>query len=456
VRDLLILVAVVASLPVIVLRPFFGLLVYSWLAYMRPQDMAWGPSRSLPLSLGVAVAIVAGLVLAMGRERLVTWAPETLLMAVLAGWIGLTSYLAVFPDIAGLAYGRYWKAILIALLTTGMVRDRSRLRTLFLVIAVSIGLLAAKYGLFGLARGGTRFDHGPGGMLNDNNTFALGLNMALPLLVAVVLTERSRLLRLAAGTMALLTILTILFTFSRGGLLTLAAVGLLLIWRSKRPLLAAAVLALGLLAAVAFTSSGLQEQYLERAASIRHYQQDNSALGRLNSWRVSWLVFLDYPVFGIGPNNLEVVFYQYSPKNVPFHVAHNSYFELLAECGLPSLLLFLAMLGTAFLRLERLRRAPPVPWVGVYAGMLQASLAAFVVGSTFLNMAYFDLVYHLVALAVCLELAAAGAAEAEAASPEPAAAAPWWRQPRNPAWARDLARRPAPALGAIGARGGRR
>jgi putative inorganic carbon (HCO3(-)) transporter len=449
VRDLLVLVAVVASLPVIVLRPFFGLLVYSWLAYMRPQDMAWGPSRVLPLSLWVAVAILAGLVLAMGRERLLTWTPETLLMAVLAGWIGLTTYLAVFPDIANVAYGRYWKAIVIALLTTGMVRDRRRLRILFLVIAGSLGLLAVKYGLFGILRGGTRFDHGPGGMLNDNNTFALGLNMALPLLLAIVVTERSRLLRLAAGAMALLTILTVLFTFSRGGLLTLGVVGVVLIWRSKRRLLAAAVLALGLVAAVALTSSSLQEEYLERAASIGNYQQDNSALGRLNSWRVSWLVFLDYPVFGVGPNNLEVVFYEYSPRHVTFHVAHNSYFELLAECGLPSLLLFLAMLGVSFLRLEHLRRRPSAPWVGVYAGMLQASLAAYVVGSMFLNMAYFDLVYHLVGLGVSLELAAAVAAQDEATEEE-GPEEPWWKTPRKAA-GQVPRRAPVPAF-AVGGR----
>lgn len=442
-RDLLVIVAVIASLPIIVLRPFYGLLVYSWLAYMRPQDMAWGPSKVMPLSLWVAAAILAGLVLALGRERPFTWAPETLLMAVLAGWIGLTTYLAIFPDVANVAFGRYWKAILIALLTTGMVRDRRRLRILFLVIAASIGLLAAKYGVFGLLRGGTRFDNGPGGMLNDNNTFALGLNMVLPLLLAVVATERSRLLRLAAGGMALLAILTILFTFSRGGLLTLGVVGVLLIWRSKRRLLATAVLALGLVAAVALTSGDLKEQYLERAASIRNYQQDNSALGRLNSWKVSWLVFQDYPVFGIGPNNLEMVFDQYTPRRVRFHVAHNSYLELLAECGLPGLLLFLAMLGAAFLRLERLRRRPAAPWVGIYAGMLQASLAAYMVGSMFLNMAYFDLVYHLVALGVSLEIAAMGAAEEDEAAAEApgGAAVPWWQT-----------QRPAPAFGALGGR----
>src|SRR6185295_4391480 len=63
VRDLAVLAVVCGSLPVILLRPFYGLLVYSWLAFMRPQDMAWGASRGLPLSLWVATALGIGLVL---------------------------------------------------------------------------------------------------------------------------------------------------------------------------------------------------------------------------------------------------------------------------------------------------------------------------------------------------------------------------------------------------------
>ena len=71
-RDLIVVGIVFASLPVIVFRPYFGLLVYGWLAYMRPQDMAWGASRTLPLSQVVAVALALGLVVALGRERWLT------------------------------------------------------------------------------------------------------------------------------------------------------------------------------------------------------------------------------------------------------------------------------------------------------------------------------------------------------------------------------------------------
>ena len=59
-RDLIVMAVVIGSLPVILFRPFYGLLVYSWLAFMRPQDMTWGASRDLPLSQWVAIAMVIG------------------------------------------------------------------------------------------------------------------------------------------------------------------------------------------------------------------------------------------------------------------------------------------------------------------------------------------------------------------------------------------------------------
>src|SRR6185436_5323906 len=102
---------VIGSLPVILFRPFWGLMVYSWLAFMRPQDMAWGASRVLPLSQGVAIALLIGLLLAVGRERLMTLKPQTVLLILLAGWITLSTLLAVVPEMAQDIYGNYWKAI---------------------------------------------------------------------------------------------------------------------------------------------------------------------------------------------------------------------------------------------------------------------------------------------------------------------------------------------------------
>jgi probable O-glycosylation ligase (exosortase A-associated) len=433
VRDLIVLAVVCSSLPVIVFRPFFGLLVYGWLAYMRPQDMAWGMTRVLPLSQWVAIALVLGLVLSLGRERWLVVRTQTVLLLLLVGWISVTVTTAVLPDVSVDMYGYYWKAILISVLTTGLVSDRRRFRVLVMLIAFSIGFLGAKRGLIGLLRGGIRYDDGPGGFMNDNNSFALVLNMILPLLVGIAVVEKEKLLRLAAVATAALCAVTILFTFSRGGLLTLAVVVPPLIWRSRHRLAVGGLIAAGLAVFLVFTSSNFTQAYVERASTISDYEQDGSAVGRLNAWQTSWRVFLDYPVFGVGPNNLQVVHARYSPEPERFRVSHNAYLQILSECGLPALLLFLGVIGSGWWSLWRLRRQTEIPWVETYACMLQISIVAYCVGSMFLNTAYSELIYQLVGMSVSLQ---AIAHIESAAALEPASALapagpeePWWKRP---------------------------
>lgn len=428
-RDLFILAVVYGSLPIILFRPFYGLMIYSWLAFMRPQDMAWGVSRVSPLSQYVAIAMILGLVLSVGRERLMTLKPQTVLLILLAGWITLSTVLAVVPEMSEEIYGNYWKAILMTVLITGLVRDRNRLRWLLLLIVFSIGFLGAKRGLFGLMRGGARFDDGPGGFMSDNNSFALALNMILPLLVGLAVVEKQKIIRIAAAVAAALCMLCILFTFSRGGLLTLMLVGGLLVWRSRRRFLVGTLLAVGLCGFLLFSSADLTQQYVDRASTISNYEEDGSAQGRLTAWTTSWRVFLDYPWTGVGPNNLAAVFMRYSPNTERFRVAHNAYFQLLAECGLPALLLFVGALGATLWRLQRLRNLTTLPWVEVQARMFQISIAAYMLGSMFLNTAYSELIYYLMGLSVGLEVVATSATDEETAPATLSTDVPWWKRP---------------------------
>jgi probable O-glycosylation ligase (exosortase A-associated) len=437
VRDNLVVGLVCASLPFILFRPFLGLLVYDWLAYMRPQNMAWATSRYTPLSLWVAVAMAVGLVLSVGRERLLTIRPQTILLILLSLWISLTVMTAVVPEMSQVVYGQYWKAIAVSVIATGLVRDRRRLRWVMLMIVVSIGFLGAKRGLIGLVKGGARYDDGPGGFMSDNNSFALALNMILPFLVGLALSEKKRWARLLAAATAGLCVLCILFTFSRGGLLTLAVVGGLLVWRSKRRLLVAGLLALSIGGFALFSTSKMMEDYVKRASSISNYEEDESARGRLNAWETSWRVFLDYPILGVGPNNLEAVFFRYAPDTTRFRVTHDAYLQLLSECGLPSLLLFLGVLGVSLWRMQKLREETTLPPVELQARMIQISIVGYMVGAIFLNMAYCELIYSVIALSVSLEVvaekeAALVAQAAPAGEPVlPASGLPWWKQPRQ-------------------------
>lgn len=439
-RDLILLGLILGALPLMIFRPFFGLCAYAWLAYMRPQDMAWGITRSLPLSQWVGIALAIGLLLGLclGRERLATLKVQTVLLALLCGWIGLSVLTALSPNLSDHSFGLYWKAIFLSILITGLVSDRFRLRAFIIVVAFCLGFLGTKFGVFGLLRGGARFHEGPGGFMSDNNSFALALNMTLPLLVGIAMVEKQKLLRFTAIGMAVLSLLTIIFTFSRGGFLTLALVAPLLVWRSRHRALVMTVLAIGFAVLFYASSGSFKDDYMERATSITDYEADGSARGRLNAWEAAWGVIQDYPVLGVGPNNFQVVFRLYSPDPGRFRVAHNAYLQIASESGLPALLLFLAAIGATLWRLQRLRsylggtERAELAWAEVYARMLQISVLAYMVGSMFLNTAYSELVYTLIGLSVALEVVARKQVESPVAVGEPAEDPdlPWWKRPQ--------------------------
>ena len=221
---------------------------------------------------------------------------------------------------------------------------------LYLVIAFSLGLLGLKFGVYGLLRGGARISSGPGGFMTDNNVFALALNMALPLLVGVALVERHRLIRAGAIVSGFGSIAAIIFTFSRGGLLTLIVVGAYILAKSGKPILMTLLLIVAIAGFLVTVSPDFEQSYGDRASTIRSYEKESSAVTRIHEWGVALMISKDYPLFGVGPDNVLLVrpFYPVDPNDPEggaTRVTHNSFLQLLVATGYPGFLLFVVRLG---------------------------------------------------------------------------------------------------------------
>jgi O-antigen ligase len=137
--------------------------------------------------------------------------------------------------------------------------------------------------------------------------------------------------------------------------------------------------------------------------------------GRLEIWERGLTYMLDHPLFGVGANNFSTAEGTLSPFaerqqfgiGVRWNAPHNSFVQVGAELGFPGLILFVALIGSAFSTLSRAGRrhgrsvtarrgGPPL------ARALTASLFGFVVGASFLSLAYGEMLYTLVAFAVGL------------------------------------------------------
>ncbi len=168
----------------------------------------------------------------------------------------------------------------------------------------------------------------------------------------------------------------------------------------------------------------MPEQWFARMNSIDDYQQDISALGRLNAWQFALKVAAQHPLGGGFNVFTRQMFYQYAPEPLNYHAAHSIYFQVLGEHGYIGLALFLALMVCAWRSGSRLQSAcrglPELAWAADLAAMIQVSLVGFAVGGAFLSLAYYDYYYFLIAALVLVEkqLAARPSLIAQAALPE--------------------------------------
>lgn len=409
-RDLFVSLFVLGLLPSCFRKPFVGLCVFSLLAYMRLQDLSWGFARDIRWSFYVAIVMFAGAFVSTRERTYMARDWRCYVMLLLVALVGVSIVIArTFDPSVVSGFTEFGKIIIISLFTTGLVTSRDRLRLLIWVIALSFGFFGLKSGLQGIASlGQMQILQGPGGMLRDNNDFALALAMGIPMMWHIAASEKRTALRRLFFVLVPLTAITIVMTHSRGGFLALAAAALVLSWRGRNRFASYTSLAAMVLAGLMLAPSS----YTDRIISIRDYEQDASSQGRLKAWGIAREMIQERPLFGVGFAGFEREYARFDPEEEgtrsrapgEVHVAHNSYLQIWAECGTLAFLLYMVLLLGSFWDLRRVRmeaeRRYHASWILNYASMFEASMAAFVVGGVFLNRAHFDLFYHWVALIV--------------------------------------------------------
>ena len=166
-------------LPLALLSPFAGAMIWAWLSLMYPQSQTYGY-----FSFGFA-APVAALTLAaflLSRERALP--PSTAVAWSMAGMIlacGVAHATAIDREIGAVRWDTIWKGLLLALATLAMLRTQLRIHALVWIVALSIGYFGLKGGLFTLLTGGRyRVVGADGSIIGDNNHLAVALAMVLP------------------------------------------------------------------------------------------------------------------------------------------------------------------------------------------------------------------------------------------------------------------------------------
>ena len=404
---------VFALVPVCILRPWLGILAWYWIGLMNPHRLSWGWSHDMPFAMIIGTATLLGALFAKDR-RPIPWSRELVLIAVLLLYFTFTTFFAWAPVDAWPELEKVAKIIAMTFLATMFIYGRTRIHALLLVVALSVGFYGFKGGIWSILRGGAEQVLGPEQSFMDGNTFiGLALNMVIPLLVALGRVEARRWLKHLLYLTAALSVVASIFTYSRGAWLGLAVVLPLVILQFKRST-SFALIAL-LVPALVFLPVLLPDKVFNRAETIEEYEADGSANQRLMSWTVHWRIGTQHPLTGAGfeleaaddSRWLELGDAKYqSFLNNSSYAAHSIYFQILGQHGLVCFLIFLALLVSVHLTLNRLRRRAretiDADWIGTYATGIQIALVAYMVSGAFLSSAYFDLAWLYYALAAIL------------------------------------------------------
>ncbi|TVT49008.1 MAG: putative O-glycosylation ligase, exosortase A system-associated [Denitromonas halophila] len=414
-RDLIITALFVVGAIVALKRPYYGALLWVWIGLMNPHRLGWGFAYDLPFAMASVVIIALGMLFSMRAIRWQTGGPAVVLILMIL-WMTLTSFTAILPEPSQTKLIDVLKVLGMTLVVGALVSSREQIVGLIWVVVGSIAFFGVKGGIFTLTTGGEfRVWGPPSSLVQGNNELALALIISIPLLYFLakqatlarefVLVSRIPEKWLTRGLMVsiLLCAVAAIGSHSRGALLAIIAMASMMWWRSRSKV-AMGFLFLALTPAILML---MPEEWFSRMETIETYEEDLSALGRINAWHMAINIANDR-IFGAGfATASPVVFNAYAPNPDWVLVAHSIYFQILGDHGYIGLGLYLLFWILTYRVAGRLAamegRGARFEWVAMLGNMTKVSLVGFAVGGAFLSLAYWDMPFYLMIILLATE-----------------------------------------------------
>ncbi len=422
-------------------RPYYGALLWVWIGIMNPHRLTWSFAFSLPFAMAAAAVTMLGLVLHYKEARWPRGAPVVVLI-LFTIWMGLTTVSAIHLEPSIERYIEVLKVMVMTVVVGMLVRTRNEIVGLVWVIVLSLGYYGVKGGIFTIMTGGAHRVWGPpASIIQSNNELAVALIMALPLMyflaqeiaVAARFPVLHRIgekwLRRGLYVAMALCAAAAIGSQSRGAFLAIIAMSAMLWWRSKSKVTIGVILIV--LAPVGLLS--MPDHWFDRMQTIQTYEEDASAMGRINAWTMAINIANDRTMGAGFTTATRFVYELYAPDPGKTLVAHSIYFQVLGEHGYIGLALYLLFWYLTYRTAGRLVRSSrgvaELSWAETLGNMAKVSIVGFAVGGAFLSIAYWDMPYYLMMALVCANMlvnerlrALAEAGSAALAGPPPAPA----------------------------------
>jgi probable O-glycosylation ligase (exosortase A-associated) len=401
-RDIALTLIVFGFIPYILIKPQVGIYVWSWLSYMNPHRYTYGFAYTMPFAQSVAIATLMGILFWKEPKRI----PGTGLIIL---WVLFLIWMAVTTVFAFYGYStdqliKVYKIQLVTFLTIMLIKSKKDINILVWVIALSVGFFGIKGGIFTLQTlGAYRVWGPPGSFIEDNNELALALLMTLPLFYYLKSQLKAAWQKWIIVILMLLIAISAFGSQSRGAFLAAGATGFFLWLKTPNKIVTGFLLIVLGIGVISF----MPQSWHDRMSTITNYEEDSSAMGRIEAWKMATNL-ANSRITGGGFSMWSPMVYQrYSNNPSTWNArtaAHSIYFSILGEHGWPGLLLFLGVLfaawRTSVLIIKKSAKDISLKWLADLTRMIQVSLVTYMAGGAFLSLSYFDLPWHLISILV--------------------------------------------------------
>jgi probable O-glycosylation ligase (exosortase A-associated) len=400
-------------------RPFIGAAMWLWVAMFFPNGWVYGFAGSFRYNFIIVVCAVISYIFWNDKEKNEKDTLTFLILLFLL-WTFITSIFTLsISEIVWSEWIEFLKITLLFVFTVIVVRTQLHLNVLIWALVLSIGFYGCLEGLKYIVSGGAHRISGlQGHILGDRNELALAFNMLLPLLAYLITITKLKVVKFGLFCTVVLTIVAIIGTYSRGGTLALIIVGGYFWLQSKHKLFYTIILVISLTIA----SNYIPSSWSNRMDTLETAQQDSSFLGRVLAWKQAVLMANDNPFTGGGfkAGQTEYLWWSYNGAHsfndivdtshmdkVKLKAAHSIYFQVLGDHGFVGLLIFLSIIITAYTKMGKniklAKKYNSDKNIILLCKYLKVSLIAYCAGGAGVSLAYFDMLYVLLAMTVVIE-----------------------------------------------------
>lgn len=245
------------------------------------------------------------------------------------------------------------------------------------------------------------------GTVSDPNDFAAHLLFVLPFLLWLVMTKRSRLVRILALGGLGYGMYLVLASGSRGGVIALVADAVFILVAATRRQRIAVLLAAALVITIAVNvlpATIVQRlTVFDTSDDTAPSEAVGSAISRRKLFEDSVIMTLHHPLFGVGPGQFATV---EGEKTHNWHSAHNSYTTAGAETGLLGFIFLMGGVISSWRMVKKLvldarQRNASADTMNTFF-CFRLAMVGFCTAVFFLNFTYFFYLPAIAGLAIAL------------------------------------------------------